>query len=206
MSGLTYHLPFFVSDLANQTFDVVVVPGGASASDLLANDTYSVDIIRRQADAANRTDQPRTLTLAAIGNATGVVVAAAAHAVSGMRACGDPASDDLIAAFGGIKQTTPTVADKWLITARGPGIAQEFALQIIARAISPDAADSVRRETQIENGEYPQPTPATLYPDSAQKFHSWSYIAISAGSGFFVVAAVFVMLFVRLKSENYVQI
>jgi 4-methyl-5(b-hydroxyethyl)-thiazole monophosphate biosynthesis len=201
MSGLTYHLPFSVFDLANDTFDVVVVPGGRPACEVIANDALSVNIIARHAQEANETSQQKTL--AAIGDATGVVVASAAHAVSGLRACGDPASDYLIADFGGIKQTTPAVVDKWLITARGPGIAQEFALQIITRAIGQDAADSVRRETQIENEEYPQPTPARLYLDSAQRFHTWSYVAITAGSLLFVVTAVFVILFVRLKAEAY---
>jgi 4-methyl-5(b-hydroxyethyl)-thiazole monophosphate biosynthesis len=204
MSGLTYHLPFSASDLVNDPFDVVVVPGGRSASDILANDTHSIDIIKAQAHAANGTGSHKTL--AAIGNATGVVVAKAADAVSGMRACGDPATDYLITNASGIKQTTPTVVDRWLISARGPGVAQEFALQIIARAISQDAADNVRRATQIENGEYPEPTPARLYPNSAQKFHNWSYIAITAGLAFFVVTAVFVILFVRLRSKSYAPI
>ena len=105
----------------DETFDMVVLPGGLPGSDHLDADPRVHELLRKQVEQ----DRP----VAAICAAPKVL--ASGHLLDGRRATCYPGSIDA-ADFGEVAFTgAPVEVDGLVITSRGPGTALDFALALI---------------------------------------------------------------------------
>ena len=120
------------SDIQPDSFDLLVLPGGAGGTDVLCTDNSVLSTVRSFVEA---------------GRIVGAICAAplvlqAAGVLSGRRATCHPAVSDKLTATARIDE--PVVIDDRIITSQGPGTAFEFALALLALAEGEDLASSVR--------------------------------------------------------------
>jgi 4-methyl-5(b-hydroxyethyl)-thiazole monophosphate biosynthesis len=109
--------------VADQTFDLIVLPGGLPGADHLAADPLLGDLLRRQ--------QAREGLTAAICAAPKVL--AAAGLLAGRSATCYPGTLD-VAAYPDVHLLAEAVVtDGPIVTSRGPGTAMDFALALIER-------------------------------------------------------------------------
>lgn len=175
------------SDVMSNTYDIIIVPGGMPGAPTLASNHDVIEFIRRHNDAKK--------FVCSICAATGVVLAEAARIMEGRRGCGYPGTDDLIAKYGGTKVTDRTVVDGNIISARGPGVAQEFSLEIIKNAVNASHAESIARQTTIICDDYPKP----------DQTDTWKIVAIAmiaVSSVLLIVAIVAIVLCTRARETN----
>src|SRR5690606_15324978 len=129
--GLTLNADARLVDELEQTFDLLVLPGGQPGSRHLAAEPRVLDMVRAQ-DAAGR-------LLAAICAAPTVL--SAAGVLLSRRATGYPGEDLDCAEY--LEQ--PVVEDGHVITSRGVGTALEFALVLAERLTGRGPAAELRR-------------------------------------------------------------
>lgn len=113
--------------------DVLMVPGGQGAFDLL-DDQVALDFVRRQAAGA------RYITSVC----TGAFVLGAADLIHGRRATTHWASHDLLPLIGAVPEHARVVRDGNLITGGGVTSGIDFALTVAAELYGPDAARRVQ--------------------------------------------------------------
>jgi 4-methyl-5(b-hydroxyethyl)-thiazole monophosphate biosynthesis len=119
--------------VAEQTFDLIVLPGGLPGADHLAADALLRGLLQRQ--------HARQGLTAAICAAPKVL--AAAGLLAGKSATCYPGALD-VAVYPDIKLIAdPVVTDGTVITSRGPGTAMDFALALIERLAGRSRRDEV---------------------------------------------------------------
>ncbi len=130
-SGIAVVPDCLLSDVVDQRFDLIVLPGGAAGAEQLGADPR----VRRMVREAHQ----RATPIAAICAAPAVFadlglldgVAATSHPSVRARMGGARYSEDRVVTEGSI------------ITSRGPGTALEFALELVRRLAGPDVAARV---------------------------------------------------------------
>lgn len=120
--------------LAEQEFDMIALPGGMPGAEHLKKDARVAGIIRR----LHASGRPVAAICAA------PMVLAAAGALEGRRATSYPGF--LEDAAGATVVNEAVVADRGVITSRGPGTALDFALTLVAELLGP----AMRQ--QVESG------------------------------------------------------
>lgn len=117
----------------DQTFDLIVLPGGLPGADHLERDPRIRDLLRRQAESGRR--------LAAICAAPKVL--ASAGLLDGHQATSYPGAVNP-ADYPRVTFTdAPVVVDAQVVTSRGPGTAMDFALELIAQLMGEARRDEV---------------------------------------------------------------
>jgi 4-methyl-5(b-hydroxyethyl)-thiazole monophosphate biosynthesis len=111
-----------LDDVIDESFDMIVLPGGQPGSDNLRDDPRIARLLRRASDAGAYT--------AAICAAPKVL--GAAGLLDGKRATSFPGVLDASKFTQTQLLDEPVVVDGKLITSRGPGTAMDFALELIA--------------------------------------------------------------------------
>lgn len=125
-----------LAEVAGETFDLVVLPGGTGGADRLAANPAVLDLLARQHDAGR--------WVGAVCAAPGVL--AAAGLLDGRRATAFPGTLEKRdhASTGGAVEV-----DGNIVTSRGPGTVMDFALELIelvgSRARRDEVAEQLKR-------------------------------------------------------------
>ena len=119
--------------VADQIFDMVVLPGGLPGADYLNNDPRIHDILTRTQEAGNYT--------AAICAAPKVL--ANAGLLEGKQATSYPGILDKMDLPQVDVNLQPVIRDERVITSRGPGTAMDFALELIEVLVGRAKRDEV---------------------------------------------------------------
>lgn len=122
----------------NDTFDMIVLPGGQPGSDNLQKDDRIKTLLQRMAAEHKFT--------AAICAAPKVL----AHAglISGKRATAFPDVLEKMQLSDVRLETNPVVRDGNVITSRGPGTAMDFALELIEVLVGKEKRNQVEKDLQ----------------------------------------------------------
>ena len=132
-------LPDTTLDLAlQQSFDMVVLPGGLPGADHLKNDARVIELLQKVA-----ADDGYTAAICAAPR-----VLATAGLLDGKRATSYPGALDIDAVPGIEYQEVAVVADGRVITSRGPGTAMDFALTLIETLVGKAQRDEVEQGLQ----------------------------------------------------------
>ena len=134
--GIRLEADAALADVVDHDFDLVALPGGMPGADHLKRDPRIAGIVRRLHDAGR--------PVAAICAAP--MVLDAAGVLEGRRATSYPGFLE-----GAAKATVvdePVVADRGVITSRGPGTALDFALTLVAELLGQPAREAV--ESRLE--------------------------------------------------------
>jgi cyclohexyl-isocyanide hydratase len=132
--------------------DVICVPGGAGADDLL-NDEEVLDFLRRQAEGA------RFVTSVC----TGSLVLGAAGLLRGYRAATHWAAMDNLSAFGAIPTKTRVCTDRNRITGGGVTAGIDFALTLVSMLVDRRTAEAIQLRLEYN----PAPPFQSGSPDTA---------------------------------------
>ena len=112
--------PDVALDSVDDTFDVVVLPGGAEGSQRLARSAKVGEILRKQEESGR-----------CVGAICAAPIALQAHRVfENRQLTSHPSVKEMLEGWGEYSDN-PVVADGNLITSRGPGTAFPFALRIV---------------------------------------------------------------------------
>lgn len=122
----------------NETFDMVVLPGGGPGAERLGEDGRILDLLQRMAAAGQYT--------AAICAAPKVL--ARAGLLAGKAATSYPGALESVGGGGARLRTEPVVTDGKVITSRGPGTAMDFALHLVETLAGKTQRDSVEAALQ----------------------------------------------------------
>ena len=117
----------------NETFDMVVLPGGGPGAERLGKDGRILDLLQRMAADGQFT--------AAICAAPKVL--AKAGLLQGKTATSYPGALASVGGGGARLSEDPVVCDGKVITSRGPGTAMDFALQLIETLVGREQRDGV---------------------------------------------------------------
>jgi 4-methyl-5(b-hydroxyethyl)-thiazole monophosphate biosynthesis len=133
--GITFIPDVQISEVADQSFDMIVLPGGMPGADHLRDNATLQTLIKRHA-ADNK-------YLAAICAAPKVL----AHLglLENKRVTSYPGALDAAALNNTQLQSTPIEMDGKIITSRGPGTAMDFALQLIELLVDKDTRQQVEK-------------------------------------------------------------
>ncbi len=118
-------------------YDCIALPGGMPGSENLKNDSRVVGLVREMAKAGKVT--------AALCAAP--MVLGAAGVLQGKRATCYPGFEDYMT--GARPVADPVVRDGGIITARGPGCAIPFALELVSALATGDAAENLKESMQV---------------------------------------------------------
>jgi 4-methyl-5(b-hydroxyethyl)-thiazole monophosphate biosynthesis len=124
-----------LSDVIDEDFDMIVLPGGLPGADNLDNDQRVHDIIKRLHDKGKYT--------AAICAAPKVL--ANAGLLNGRQATSYPGIIDKMELPQTQVLTASVVTDGNVITSRGPGTAMDFALELIEKISGPEQRQAVEK-------------------------------------------------------------
>lgn len=127
-----------LDEVAQQEFDMVVLPGGLPGADNLNSDPRIHALLKRTAEQGNVT--------AAICAAPTVL--AKAGLLDGKRATGFPGLLDKLHLPTTTLQDEAVVVDDRIVTSRGPGTAMDFALTLIELLVGKKARDEVEKPLQ----------------------------------------------------------
>lgn len=127
--------------VAGETFDGIICPGGLPGTTNLAKDAKVVEAIKRHFQAGK--------VVGAICAAPGMLLGDACQIVKGKKACGYPGCDDGIAKNGGQKMEDLVTVDGNLVTSRGPGTAALFGLALIKALVGPEKEQAIGKGTLI---------------------------------------------------------
>lgn len=137
-SGIVIEADAALSDVADDAWDMVVLPGGLPNAHLLRDDANVKRVVERLREQRK--------TIAAICAAP---TALAAYGITGgRRVTAYPSCQSEMEALQptSVYVDDAVVEDDFLITSRGPGTAVAFALRLIAYLCDEATADSVRAE------------------------------------------------------------
>lgn len=133
--GITIIADVQISEVAEQTFDMIALPGGQPGSDNLRDNATLQSMLKRHA-ADNK-------YLAAICAAPSVL--AYLGLLENKRATSYPGVLDAATLTSTQLKNTAIEVDGKIITSRGPGTAMDFALQLIELLIDKDARQQVEK-------------------------------------------------------------
>lgn len=122
-------------------FDVIITPGGLPGATNLAENSTVVDLIKKHYNEGR--------FIASICASPGVVLAEACDIVSGKKICGYPGFEEEITSHNGIISTENVCVDGKLITARGPGLAIDFAIAIVEQLCGKSKAQKLYDTTLV---------------------------------------------------------
>jgi 4-methyl-5(b-hydroxyethyl)-thiazole monophosphate biosynthesis len=122
----------------DETWDMVVLPGGLPGADHLENDPRILDLLRRQAGEDRH--------LAAICAAPKVL--ARAGLLQDREATAFPGVLEALEGAGVRLRSDPVVADGKIVTSRGPGTALDFALHLVELLRGRGTRDAVEAKLQ----------------------------------------------------------
>ena len=128
-----------LSEVKDQTFDAVVLPGGLPGAQHLAESKELQAFIKRHADEGKIT--------AAI--CAGPWALAEAGVLDGKTATCYPGFEDKIAVAN--HSETRVVIDGNIITSRGPGTAIEFALKLVEHLVDAETADALHEGMLVKS-------------------------------------------------------
>jgi 4-methyl-5(b-hydroxyethyl)-thiazole monophosphate biosynthesis len=128
--GITVSADVRLDDVLGEEFDAVVLPGGMPGSRTLRDDMRVLGIVK---DASRKNKLVAAVCAAPI-------VLEAAGVLAGRRATSYPGNELSSARY--VEERV--VVDGQLVTSRGPGTALEFALALVEKLVSPEAADKLR--------------------------------------------------------------
>lgn len=133
--GITFIPDVQISEVVDQSFDMIVLPGGMPGADHLRDNAALQTLIKQHA-ADNK-------YLAAICAAPKVL----AHLglLENKRVTSYPGALDAAALNNTQLQSTPIEMDGKIITSRGPGTAMDFALQLIELLVDKDTRQQVEK-------------------------------------------------------------
>jgi cyclohexyl-isocyanide hydratase len=132
--------------------DVICVPGGAGADDLL-NDDEVLDFLRRQAEGAKFVTSV----------CTGSLVLGAAGLLRGYRAATHWAAMDCLPAFGAIPTKTRVCTDRNRVTGGGVTAGIDFALTLVSMLVDRKTAEAIQLRLEYN----PAPPFQSGSPDTA---------------------------------------
>jgi len=119
-----------LDEVMQERFDLVVLPGGLPGADHLRDDARVQSLVRQQSDAGRLVGAicaaPKALASA------GVLEGRRATAYTGALDASDTPSTG-----------APVEVDDGVVTARGPGVAMDFALTLIEQLAGPEARRNV---------------------------------------------------------------
>ncbi|MEM7234678.1 MAG: DJ-1 family glyoxalase III, partial [Planctomycetota bacterium] len=132
--GIEVRSDRLLSEMADETWDMVVLPGGLPGAHHLRDSADVQSLLKRQHEAGRG--------LAAICAAP--IALGAAGVLDGKRATSYPGFDaELHGAT--YDDESRVVEDGTIVTSRGPGTAMEFALTLVARLADTETADKLRQ-------------------------------------------------------------
>ena len=120
--------------------DIIVLPGGAEGARRLGEDERVLRLLQRQ-ESADR-------WIAAICAAPSVLVHAGVAA--GKKLTSHPSVRDVVEPHAGEYMEESVVFDPKVVTARGPGVAIDFALDLVGLLFGADRATEVRQPMMFE--------------------------------------------------------
>ena len=129
------------AEVADQTFDAIVAPGGLPGTENLAKDAKVVAAFKKHFEAGK--------IVGAICAAPGMLLGDACKILKGKKACGYPGCDGGIAACGGTKMEDKVTVDGNLVTSRGPGTASLWSLALIKAICGAEKEQAVGKGTLI---------------------------------------------------------
>src|SRR6201985_1695405 len=132
--------------------DVICVPGGAGADDLL-NDEEVLAFLRHQADAAKFVTSV----------CTGSLVLGAAGLLRGYRAATHWSAMDYLPAYGAIPSRTPVCTDRNRVTGGGVTAGIDFALTLVSLLVDRRTAEAIQLRLEYN----PAPPFNSGSPDTA---------------------------------------
>ncbi|MEJ2045035.1 MAG: DJ-1/PfpI family protein [Reinekea sp.] len=125
-----------MSDVQDQTFDLIALPGGLPGADHLAQDAILQDMIKRQ--------NSKEAMLAAVCAAPKAL--ASAGVLSGRKITSYPGSMDALTPDWSSNSGNKVEIDGHIVTGRGPGVALEFALTLVENLFGADKRAEVEAE------------------------------------------------------------
>ncbi len=129
-----------LADVAQEAFDVLILPGGRLGSQRLGEDAHLISLLRKRHEQGGM--------IAAICAAPGVLAAQGlleGRAVTAYPGTLDPHSPHYH------YQETAVVVDGPLVTSRGPGTAMDFALTLVELLLGPETRIQVEAPLQRSN-------------------------------------------------------
>ncbi len=126
-----------ISDCINETYDLIVLPGGMPGSEHLRDCPELINMLKKQ-QQANK--------LYAAICAAPVVVLQHHSLLEGLRATCHPSMLDQLK----IKDESRVVVDKNCITSQGPGTALEFAVKLVEVLGNKDKAQQIAKSMAIK--------------------------------------------------------
>lgn len=126
-----------IADVANDAWDMVVLPGGLPNANLLREDAHVKAVVQRLRDESK--------TVAAICAAPTAL--AAFGVAAGKKVTSYPGMKDEVQQLepSAVYVDDAVVEDGFLITSRGAGTAVEFALRLVARLCGEAKAEDIRK-------------------------------------------------------------
>lgn len=133
--GITLIADAQISEVVDQSFDMIVLPGGQPGADHLRDNAVLQSLIKRHAEDNKY--------IAAICAAPRVL----AHLglLENKRATSYPGALDAASLKNTQLENTPIEVDGRIITSRGPGTAMDFALQLIELLVDKDTRQQVEK-------------------------------------------------------------
>jgi 4-methyl-5(b-hydroxyethyl)-thiazole monophosphate biosynthesis len=133
--GLTLLPDVSLDQVLDESFDMIVLPGGQPGADNLNSDPRIHDLLKRTAEAGKYT--------AAICAAPKVL--ATAGLLNGRKATSYPGVLDKMDLPSVDVRLEPVVIDDKIMTSRGPGTAMEFALELVEILAGQDKRNEVEK-------------------------------------------------------------
>ena len=137
--GLKIVADALVTDLGNDEFDLVALPGGMPGAERL-RDSDALDAILRKQDA-------RRAPLAAVC-ASSAVILKSKGLIDGRQATCYPAPP-FVEALGDVSDGA-VVRDGHITTSRGPGTSLKFALDLVDQLYGPEKAEELRAQMLVD--------------------------------------------------------
>ena len=137
--GLKIVADALLTDLGNDEFDLVALPGGMPGAERL-RDSDALDAILRKQDA-------RRAPLAAVC-ASPAVILKSKGLIDGRRATCYPAPP-FVEALGDVSDGA-VVRDGHITTSRGPGTSLKFALDLVDQLYGPEKAEELRAQMLVD--------------------------------------------------------
>lgn len=131
-----------VTDVADELYDGIVLPGGVYNANSLAGSPEVLALVRRHYEAKK--------LVAAICASPGTVLGEAAGVLKGHRAASAPGFEDKVKAAGAEFTDENVTVDGNVITGRGPGAALQFGLRLAEYLVGRTEPEKLARLWRID--------------------------------------------------------